>query len=43
MKKPSHATVRVADSEWIRIQMGPWMRIRIQEGRNDSQKQKKVK
>ncbi len=24
--------------DWIRIQLGPWIRIRIQEGKNDPQK-----
>jgi hypothetical protein len=28
----------VADLDWIRIQWGPWIRIRIQEGKNDPQK-----
>jgi hypothetical protein len=26
------------DPDWIRIQVGPWIRIRIQEGKNDPQK-----
>jgi hypothetical protein len=30
----------VADPEWIRIQWGPWIRIRIQEGKNDPKKLK---
>jgi hypothetical protein len=30
--------VRVADPDWIRIQSGQWVRIRIQEGKNDPQK-----
>jgi hypothetical protein len=29
---------RVADPDWIRIQSGQWIRIRIQEGKNDAQK-----
>ncbi len=29
---------RVADPDWIRIQSGQWIRIRIQEGKNDQQK-----
>jgi hypothetical protein len=31
------------DPDWMRIQSGPWIRIRIQEGKNDPQKFKKVK
>jgi hypothetical protein len=30
------------DPDWIRIQWDPWTRIRIQEGKNDQQKYKKV-
>jgi hypothetical protein len=26
------------DPDWIRIERGPWIRIQIQEGKNDSQK-----
>jgi hypothetical protein len=29
------------DPDWIRIQSGQWIRIRIQEGKNDPQKEKK--
>jgi hypothetical protein len=29
---------RVADPDWIRIQSVQWIRIRIQEGKNDPQK-----
>jgi hypothetical protein len=29
---------RVADPDWIRIQSGQWIRIRIQEGKYDPQK-----
>ena len=28
----------VSDPDWIRIQSGQWIRIRIQEGKNDPQK-----
>ncbi len=34
--------IRVADPypdpDWIQIQLGQWIRIRIQEGKNDPQK-----
>jgi hypothetical protein len=29
------------DPDWIRIQSGQWIRIRIQEGKNDPKKKKK--
>jgi hypothetical protein len=32
----------VSDPDWIRIQSGPWIRIRIQEGKNDLQNIKKL-
>ncbi len=31
------------DAVWIRIQSGQWIRIRIQEDKNDSQKKKKLR
>jgi hypothetical protein len=31
------------DPDWIRSQSGPWIRIRIQKGKNDSQSQPKKK
>jgi hypothetical protein len=32
----------VSDPDWNQIQSGQWIRIRIQEGKNDPQKQNKV-
>ncbi len=32
------STPSVSDPDWIRIQSGQWIRIRIQEGKNDPQK-----
>jgi hypothetical protein len=32
--------ISVSDPDWIRIQSGYWIRIRIQEGKNDPQKYK---
>jgi hypothetical protein len=29
-----HLAHSAADPDWIRIQWGPWIRIRIQEGKN---------
>ncbi len=31
-------TNSVPDPDWIRIQLDQWIRIRIQEGKNDPQK-----
>ncbi len=33
-----HIRVVDPDPDWIRIQSGLWIRIRIQEGKNDPQK-----
>ncbi len=39
------SSTRVADPDphWIRILSGQWIRIRIQEGKNYPQKQKKLR
>jgi hypothetical protein len=42
MERDRIALLRVADPDWIRIQSGQWIRIRIQEGQNDPQKSIKI-